>query len=57
MKYGETGSRPGPDSQWRDEIENIDAHASQIRIPQRYLQDIYALKQDDWHLYGTVFSR
>jgi TRAP transporter TAXI family solute receptor len=32
-------------AQWRDEIENIDAHASQIRIPQRYLQDVYALKQ------------
>lgn len=39
--------QPTPDqiAQWRDEIENIDAHASQIRIPQRYLQDIYALKQ------------
>ncbi len=32
-------------AQWRDEIENIDAHASQIRIPQRYFQDVYALKQ------------
>ncbi|SAL80637.1 TRAP-type transport system periplasmic component-like protein [Caballeronia terrestris] len=32
-------------AQWRDEIDNIDAHASQIRIPQRYFQDIYALKQ------------
>jgi TRAP transporter TAXI family solute receptor len=32
-------------AQWRDEIENIDAHASQIRIPQRYFQDLYALKQ------------
>jgi TRAP transporter TAXI family solute receptor len=31
--------------QWREEIENIDAHASQIRIPQRYFQDVYALKQ------------
>jgi TRAP transporter TAXI family solute receptor len=31
--------------QWRDEIENIDAYASQIRIPQRYFQDVYALKQ------------
>jgi hypothetical protein len=30
---------------WRDEIENIDAHASQIRIPHRYFQDVYALKQ------------
>ncbi|MFP3569025.1 TAXI family TRAP transporter solute-binding subunit [Paraburkholderia sp. SIMBA_030] len=39
--------QPTPDqiAQWRDEIENIDAHASQIRIPQRYLQDVYALKQ------------
>ncbi|SAL49607.1 TAXI family TRAP transporter solute-binding subunit [Caballeronia humi] len=32
-------------AQWRDEIDNIDAHASQIRIPHRYFQDIYALKQ------------
>ncbi len=32
-------------AQWRDEIENIDAHASQIRLPQRYFQDVYALKQ------------
>ena len=32
-------------AQWRDEIEEIDAHASQIRIPQRYFQDVYALKQ------------
>lgn len=32
-------------AQWRDEIESIDAHASQIRLPQRYLQDVYALKQ------------
>jgi TRAP transporter TAXI family solute receptor len=32
-------------SRWRDEIENIDACASQIRIPQRYFQDVYALKQ------------
>jgi len=32
-------------ARWRDEIENVDAHASQIRIPQRYFQDLYALKQ------------
>ena len=32
-------------ARWRDEIENIDAHASQIRIPHRYFQDVYALKQ------------
>lgn len=32
-------------AQWRDEIENIDANASQIRIPYRYFQDVYALKQ------------
>ncbi|WP_429358697.1 TAXI family TRAP transporter solute-binding subunit [Paraburkholderia sp. GAS32] len=39
--------QPTPDqiAQWRDEIENIDAHASQIRIPQRHFQDVYALKQ------------
>ncbi|MFM0658390.1 TAXI family TRAP transporter solute-binding subunit [Paraburkholderia sediminicola] len=36
---------PNQIAQWRDEIENIDAHASQIRIPQRYLQDVYTLKQ------------
>ena len=38
---------PTPDqiAQWRNEIEDIDAHASQIRIPQRYFQDVYALKQ------------
>ncbi|CAM2186526.1 TRAP transporter solute receptor, TAXI family [Paraburkholderia sacchari] len=32
-------------AQWRDEIENIDANASRIRIPYRYFQDVYALKQ------------
>jgi TRAP transporter TAXI family solute receptor len=32
-------------AQWREEIEDIDAHASQIRIPQRYFQDVYVLKQ------------
>jgi len=39
--------QPSPDqiAKWRDEIENIDAHASRIRIPQRYFQDVYALKQ------------
>jgi len=39
--------QPTPDqiAQWREEIENIDAHASQIRVPQRYFQDVYALKQ------------
>lgn len=38
---------PTPDqiAKWRDEIENIDAHASQIRLPQRYFQDVYTLKQ------------
>lgn len=39
--------QPTPDqiAQWREEIENIDANASQIRVPQRYFQDVYALKQ------------
>jgi hypothetical protein len=39
--------QPAPDqiAKWRDEIENIDAHASQIRIPHRYFQEVYALKQ------------
>ena len=40
-------TQPGPEqiAQWRDEIEQIDAYASQIRMPQRYFQDVYALKQ------------
>jgi len=40
-------SQPTPEqiAQWRDEIENIDGYASQIRMPQRYFQDVYALKQ------------
>jgi TRAP transporter TAXI family solute receptor len=39
--------QPTPEqiAQWRHEIENIDAYASQIRIPYRYFQDVYALKQ------------
>ncbi|MBB5418880.1 TRAP transporter TAXI family solute receptor [Paraburkholderia atlantica] len=32
-------------AQWSEEIENIDANANQIRIPYRYFQDVYALKQ------------
>ena len=36
---------PGQIAKWRDEIEDIDANASQIRIPHRYFQDVYALKQ------------
>ncbi|GAB3097879.1 TAXI family TRAP transporter solute-binding subunit [Cupriavidus yeoncheonensis] len=32
-------------AQWRDEIEDIDANASEIRLPHRYFQDVYALKQ------------
>ncbi|SIT35723.1 TRAP transporter solute receptor, TAXI family [Paraburkholderia piptadeniae] len=40
-------ARPSNDlvDQWRNEIENIDAQASQIRVPTRYLHDVYALKQ------------
>lgn len=40
-------SHPDADqiAQWKDEIEHIDAHANQIRMPQRYFQDVYALKQ------------
>lgn len=45
----ETWKNPQPTraeiAKWRDEIEDIDAHASQIRIPHRYFQDVYALKQ------------
>jgi TRAP transporter TAXI family solute receptor len=39
--------QPSPEqiAQWREEIESIDANASQIRMPQRYFQDVYALKQ------------
>jgi TRAP transporter TAXI family solute receptor len=39
--------RPSADqiAQWKDEIEHIDAYANQIRMPQRYFQDVYALKQ------------
>jgi hypothetical protein len=42
-----SSSDPSPSqiAQWRDEIENIDANASRIRIPYRYFQDVYALKQ------------
>jgi hypothetical protein len=32
-------------AEWHDEIESIDAHASEIRMPYRYVQDVYALKQ------------
>jgi TRAP transporter TAXI family solute receptor len=32
-------------AQWRAEIEDIDAQASQIRVPVRNLRDVYALKQ------------
>jgi hypothetical protein len=40
-------AKPSTDqlAQWRREIENIDAQASQIRVPKRYLHDVYALKQ------------
>ncbi|MEA3082625.1 MAG: hypothetical protein QOC89_322 [Paraburkholderia sp.] len=40
-------SHPDADqiARWKDEIEHIDAHANQIRMPQRYFQDVYALKQ------------
>jgi TRAP transporter TAXI family solute receptor len=36
---------PSQIAQWQDEIEHIDAHANQIRMPQRYIHDVYALKQ------------
>ncbi|MFC0400835.1 TAXI family TRAP transporter solute-binding subunit [Paraburkholderia rhizosphaerae] len=32
-------------AQWREEIESIDAHSGQIRLPQKYFQDVYSLKQ------------
>jgi TRAP transporter TAXI family solute receptor len=35
----------GQVSKWREEIEDIDANASRIRIPHRYFQDVYTLKQ------------
>jgi hypothetical protein len=31
--------------EWRDEIEELDAQASRISVPMRYLRDVYALKQ------------
>jgi TRAP transporter TAXI family solute receptor len=40
-------------AQWREEIESIDANASQIQLPHRYFQDVYALKQ----AIGVVRSR
>ncbi|WP_028231412.1 TAXI family TRAP transporter solute-binding subunit [Paraburkholderia mimosarum] len=30
---------------WRDAIESIDTRTSRMRVPQRYLKDVYALKQ------------
>ena len=40
-------AQPTPEkiAHWRDAIENIDARTSRMRVPQRYLQDVYALKQ------------
>jgi TRAP-type uncharacterized transport system substrate-binding protein len=40
-------TRPPNDllTQWRNEIEDIDAQASRISVPMRYLCDVYALKQ------------
>ena len=32
-------------AQWLGYIDTIDAHANEIRMPQRYFQDVYALKQ------------
>ncbi len=32
-------------AEWHQEIEEIDANANQIDIPQRYYGDVYALKQ------------
>ncbi|CDY77742.1 FIG00467904: hypothetical protein [Caballeronia glathei] len=32
-------------AQWLKDIDTIDAHANEIRMPQRYFQDVYALKQ------------
>lgn len=32
-------------ARWRDEIEYIDAQASRIRMPRKYIQDVYLLKQ------------
>ena len=40
-----TQPTPSQIAKWRDEIDAIDAHASEIRIPHRYFQDVYALKQ------------
>jgi hypothetical protein len=43
-------------AQWRDEIEDIDAHANQIRIPHRYFQDVYALKQAIGVVRGRIYQ-
>ena len=50
--------QPTPDkiAQWREEIESIDAHASQIRMPERYFQDVYALKQAIGIVRGRIFQ-
>ncbi|KVA21768.1 TAXI family TRAP transporter solute-binding subunit [Burkholderia ubonensis] len=32
-------------ARWNREIDDIDAHASQMRMPKRYFRDLYALKQ------------
>jgi hypothetical protein len=51
---------PHPDAsqiaQWSDEIEIIDAHASQIPMPQQYFQDVYALKQAIGVVRGRIVS-
>jgi len=43
-------------ARWREEIENIDAHANEIRVPQRYYLDLYALKQAIGVLRERIFQ-
>ncbi|SAL33830.1 TRAP-type transport system periplasmic component-like protein [Caballeronia turbans] len=43
--WNSTGPTRSQIEQWSDEIESIDANVSRIRIPYRYFQDVYALKQ------------
>jgi TRAP transporter TAXI family solute receptor len=40
-------AQPAPETiaRWREAIDSIDERTSLIRVPQRYLKDVYALKQ------------
>lgn len=42
-----TVEAPTPDqvTRWREEVDYIDAHVSRLRMPRRYIKDVYSLKQ------------